>query len=558
MAELLAYSLAVSLMMIALHAFTRLALQGHTFHGFNRGVMLAALTLALAMPLLIGPAQELWRQLTRPSAPVGVVELAQLPAMAMMPAPEPAAPRWLLALVWAYGGGVLFFALRLLAALLQLGWIILRSRPAGTHAGHSVVASRLTSVPFSWGRWIVVPQGAEVEPSVLMHEAAHLRHAHWLDLLLAEAAIILAWYCPAAWLMRRDLVAIHEYQADADVLSRGVDARQYQLMLIKKAAGSGFHSMACSLNHSNIYKRIKMMLRKKSGPAERMRALLGVPVVALSVALLSGSAVASALTTVGHAKVTNFSPTVQEPEAVTISAADIRPVTDPALQVQPSAMSEDSIEWVSETPSGTQGKVRIGVPKDDPRADSIKTELRLRNVKLDRQEPTPIAVYVDGVPASMDDLKQIPSANIASINVVKTRELLSNYLTPEQIEQGWSVMLVSTKKTADAPEQMPSYPGGETEMMKKLAQSIIYPEEAINKNEQGRVVVQFVVDTDGSICEPRVVRSVSPSLDAEAIRVVSNNLGKFNPGLKNGEPVRVWYTLPVNFRLQADDPADKK
>lgn len=98
-------------------------------------------------------------------------------------------------------------------------------------------------------------------------------------------------------------------------------------------------------------------------------------------------------------------------------------------------------------------------------------------------------------------------------------------------------------------EQMPKFPGGDTELYKFISNNLNYPAMAIENNVQGRVVVQFVVTKDGSIGNVKVVRSVDRDLDNEAIRVCKK-LPKFIPGKQNGQPVNVWYTLPVTFKLQ--------
>ena len=98
-------------------------------------------------------------------------------------------------------------------------------------------------------------------------------------------------------------------------------------------------------------------------------------------------------------------------------------------------------------------------------------------------------------------------------------------------------------------EQMPQFPGGEAALMKYLSSHINYPPMAAENNVQGRVVVQFVVDKTGKVGEVKVVRSVDKDLDKEAVRVCKS-LPKFTPGRQNGQPVSVWYTLPVTFKLQ--------
>lgn len=118
------------------------------------------------------------------------------------------------------------------------------------------------------------------------------------------------------------------------------------------------------------------------------------------------------------------------------------------------------------------------------------------------------------------------------------------------------VKTTKTTKEADASnkvyevvEQMPSFPGGDAAMMKYLAENIKYPVSAQKAKEQGRVVVQFIVEKDGAVTGVKTVRSVTPVLDAEAVRVIKA-MPKWTPGRQGGQPVRVKYNVPVSFRLQ--------
>ena len=123
----------------------------------------------------------------------------------------------------------------------------------------------------------------------------------------------------------------------------------------------------------------------------------------------------------------------------------------------------------------------------------------------------------------------------------------------EQINE---VVIEEKEPAADKPaevfisvEQMPQFPGGEAALLKYLSSHINYPPMAAESNIQGRVVVQFVVDKTGKVGEVTVIRSVDKELDREAVRVCKS-LPKFVPGRQNGQPVSVWYTLPVTFKLQ--------
>lgn len=112
-----------------------------------------------------------------------------------------------------------------------------------------------------------------------------------------------------------------------------------------------------------------------------------------------------------------------------------------------------------------------------------------------------------------------------------------------------TVVAQKNQQVFDVVEQMPEYPGGIQALFEYLMQNVKYPEDAEKQKVEGRVIATFVVETDGSISNIEVVRPVFPSLDAEAIRVLSG-MPKWKPGLQNGKEVRVKYTVPINFNLK--------
>ena len=130
--------------------------------------------------------------------------------------------------------------------------------------------------------------------------------------------------------------------------------------------------------------------------------------------------------------------------------------------------------------------------------------------------------------------------NDESGEVLKAKEMIINEPVKPKEEEN---------KVFDVVEQMPSFPGGMAALMAYLQKSIKYPPVAEENGIQGRVVCTFVVERDGSVTDVRVAKSVDPSLDKEAVRVVSA-MPKWIPGKQNGQSVRVKYTLPVTFRLQ--------
>ncbi len=150
---------------------------------------------------------------------------------------------------------------------------------------------------------------------------------------------------------------------------------------------------------------------------------------------------------------------------------------------------------------------------------------------------------------SADDVKDTSTAlgstdfdqGTDDLNTVREHknEVIVEEKKPEPVED----------KVFTSVEQMPQFPGGDVALLKYISDHIKYPTIAMENNVQGKVVVQFVVTRDGSIGEVKVARGKDPDLDKEAVRVVKT-LPKFIPGKMNGQAVNVWYTLPINFKLQ--------
>lgn len=173
--------------------------------------------------------------------------------------------------------------------------IILRGNKIVCRGYVLVISSRKACAPFSWGRYIVMSQSDYDKPNrdiILAHENVHIALHHWVDLLLAQTAIALNWFNPAAWLLRNELRLTHEYQADAGISDTDISTYDYQMFLINRAAGRRLASLADSLNHSNLSKRITMMMKKSNQKSGQWRIAVLLPATLGSAILLSSSAMA--------------------------------------------------------------------------------------------------------------------------------------------------------------------------------------------------------------------------------------------------------------------------
>ena len=159
---------------------------------------------------------------------------------------------------------------------------LIHSYPACNYGKYKLIICPEKIVSFSWGNTIVLSQeDYERNPGeILLHEQMHLQHRHTWDLLWMECIMILHWFNPAAWLLMRELREVHEYEADNGVINNGIDATEYQLLLVKKSVGTRLYSMANGFNHSKLKKRITMMLKRRTNNWARLKLLLFVPVAA--------------------------------------------------------------------------------------------------------------------------------------------------------------------------------------------------------------------------------------------------------------------------------------
>ena len=154
---------------------------------------------------------------------------------------------------------------------------LIHSYPACNYGKYKLIICPEKIVSFSWGNMIVLSQeDYERNPGeILLHEQMHLQHRHTLDLLWMECILIFHWFNPAAWLLMREL-----READNGVINNGIDATEYQLLLVKKSVGTRLYSMACGFNHSKLKNRITMMLKRRTNNWARLKLLLFVPVAA--------------------------------------------------------------------------------------------------------------------------------------------------------------------------------------------------------------------------------------------------------------------------------------
>ncbi len=412
MGTFLVYILKSAACLAVFYLFYKLLMSRDTFHRFNRFALLGLLVLSSLLPLVEASV----------NSPAAVQEtmltLEQLLLLAdiqpegesMATATPSATVLWLRAALLVYLTGIVFFIVRNLCSLARLGRLIRQGKrealdsylPDRKEKNVRLVVHDYDIAPFSWMHWIVIARKdlEENGREILIHELAHIRNRHSWDLLLADLCIFVQWFNPAAWLLKQELQNIHEYEADETVLREGVNARNYQMLLIKKAVGTRLYSMANSFNHSSLKKRITMMLKEKSNPWARAKYLYILPLAALAVTAFARpevSAVAdeiSAVKVIAPAVHDSIQPNVQPAVAAPSSALDQMPEFPGGMEALNTYL-RNNIRYPQEAQkAGIQGRVIIQfiVSKDGSITDaevveSVDPQLDAEGLRLIKNMP---------------------------------------------------------------------------------------------------------------------------------------------------------------------------
>ena len=399
--------------------------------------------------------------------------------------------------------------------------------------------------PCSWMRHIVISEHdyRHHRHEILLHEKGHVRCLHSWDILLLTLVQTIQWYNPFAYMLGASLRDVHEYEADDYVLRQGVTASEYQTLLLKTAVGNSAYTFANNFNHSLIKNRIVMMKNKSNSPWARMKVLYTLPLV---VALLSA-----------FASPVMMSCTSKEKKAENQLSNVMVGGENPFLIFSFEDKSEISIQGKHLNCDGTPNFDYLNVCGLTPE--------NIDGISVLQSEESKAIFGVAGANGAFHfqvkgkTAKDMTSALAEYAKAIGSTEPLKvSIKKPATIDEIQAVGYAPAPKTNDPSaaqgeifqvvEEQPMFPGGMQELMTFLQTSIRYPKEAQERGLQGRVIVQFVVNKDGSICDEKVVRSVDPQLDAEALRVV-RSMPNWTPGKQRGEAVRVRFTLPVTFRL---------
>lgn len=402
------------LLLALFYLFYLLFMRKSTFFRFNRIAIFVGTAICFILPLINFGS-------ILPTEAVLKIELPTLIVGGDLPQEATSAINWrnILLIIYIIGAAVVL-AITLLSVLKTLSILRKGERVALEGCKLTIVDEQIPS--FSFLRNILISrEDYESDPVILSHELQHVKCHHSAEVLLFAIVTVLQWFNPLVWILRTELKMLHEYEADEAVINQGIDATQYQLLLVKKAVGAQRFQLANGFNHAKLKNRITMMQSTKTNKFRRLLYLACLPLMALGLSFCN-----------------------QQKEDL----------TDPVVEIE---ISEET------------------------------------------KAPAP---QVEPIPSNEAD-------------------------------------------------ELPSFDGGGINRFAEWVNTqLVYPEEAMKAGERGRVLLTFTITTDGKLTDVKVLRGVSPSLDAAAVSAVEASPANWTPGKKDGKEVPVTCYFPILFQLR--------
>lgn len=550
---MISYFLAANCYGLLFYGCYLLLLKGRSSHTWNRVYLLAVVLLVLSLPLVKFDLPVLYAPKVTQT-----LSAVTLPEITMYPSGDSQQPPWFSSFpLWQllYAGIAAIFLIRFLYKSISLR-LFLGKQQYVQQDGYRLALN--TGVgPASFGTTILFP-GPEMDYNILNHEKAHLQYGHHYDKLLME--LLLCFFYPVLplFFIRKELALVHEFEADA---AADTDDESYARTLLSEHLGTREYHLLQSFFHHPLKRRIMMLRRNQEGKNNRNAKTL----VLFCTALLSGSIVyaqsvkqerpqpktaAQQALVVRPAKSSTGNIPDQAPEFPGGEKALMTYIRNGRLNVDPGSYRENYIPGNMLVSFVVNEKGRIDDitftphfenPASEEEAQWLEKDNRIRKLMI-----TDLLKTMPAWKPGMKDGKAIPVGYQLAFLFAKP-ETPDNYHVQQQPEDHPAQQ--QEEQVFISVEHMPR---PSVDIMKYLAENIRYPEEAKKNGIQGRVILKFVVDTEGNVNNVVLQRDIGGGCGEEAMRV-ARNMPKWTPGMQGGKPVSVYYTLPVSFRMQDTD-----
>ena len=462
------YILKTSICLTGFYLFYRLLLSKETFHRFNRVALLGILLLSQLIPfceITVPEESEVQQTLLTIEQILTLADHVPQTEVEVLPS---SIPLWLPVLLCIYLLGILFFLGRNLYSLSHMLQLLHGGRQEKLEKGITLIIHDKNIAPFSWMKYVVISEKdlQENGKEILIHEMAHVHNRHSIDLLISDICIIFQWFNPTSWLLKQELQNIHEYEADETVIRQGVNAKQYQLLLIKKAVGTRLYSMANSFNHSKLKKRITMMLKEKSSPWARMKYLYVLPVAAITLTAFAHPEISNELNEISTIKVNDIT-SILDAKGVNNSLTAV----DTAQKI---AITESTFRSIQTEDSVQRKTQHFSLTREKVKATSFPLtigQITFQDSCTSTIPEIPVLFIVNGKEVSVDSVKMIDPNKIETITILKDKYAITQYgekgkegvvsitytsgspdkkVTSYKLADGTTIYLESEKSTSDS------------------------------------------------------------------------------------------------------------
>jgi TonB family protein len=416
--------------------------------------------------------------------------------------------------------------------------------------------------PFSFFSKIVVSEKTLLHPDleiIVSHENIHVREKHTLDILFTEIMFLLQWFNPFAWLLKDAVKNNLEYLTDHEI-AKHYNPQTYQLAMVTLADKQGIAPFLTALNGSQLKNRIVMMKKKTENKFAILKQLAVLPLLAILVMGLSNKEVKTEV--LKSESESKFETPSEQTDINFMSPVDTVSKPKEIMVVgYGTQKTESKAEGGYSISGGMNGKMQKG-SENVTITPSSQNGLTIKATGDQTGQPLYV---VDGVVTK--NIEQILPENIERIDVLKDQSATSIYgdkgkngviiinsKTKYNSESGEIIsQYKATNKQGDSVfykvDKLPEFPGGEMALRNFLASEIKYPEIARENGIHGKAYVTFIVTKKGKVTDAKIARGIDPELDEEALRVI-NKLPDWKPGIHQGKPVNVSYTVTVYFELE--------
>lgn len=382
------------------------------------------------------------------------------------------------------------------------------------------------SGPFSFLHRIYIPSSLFVERKelmpILLHEEAHTKQLHVIDLLFSELVVLLIWFNPFVWIIKKEIILNHEYLADQSVINNGIVLREYQMTLLEHSIARKY-SFTISFK-SHLKERIIMLNRKKLSLTGRIVLFFGAVLILFSSTLVSSRVVAK--------------PQIEANEVLQNQVQDTgQSVVFPGGFDAMSAFIQKNLTYPEQARlKNIEGTVSVQLKFNTKGKIIDRYVLKGPDPELDKEAIRVVDLMPDWIPvAHFSDKEEI------------TKVLIIRF----KLDNAESKSYTDEIKYFVTPENEAEYPGGFSAMTSFIITNLVYPEQSKKDKNEGTVFVQFVITETGQIEQIKVLRGVCKELDEAAVNIIKK-MPDWKPATQDGKAISSIYTMPIKYKLDKE------